>query len=157
MSDGNAAASETRDPANEYINDIMRREEELAQELPPRSPKTRLPMVLFLLPIAIGLTTWNVLQSIEETEVFTPEEEIASAQFTIYLAASSIESFRDSTGSLPEGLYVVDADDDGITYLPNTSTYALSASVADQHITYKAGDDLAPYQRAFDVLTVEND
>lgn len=157
MPDVNAAAAEARDPANEYIDQIMLREEELAQEPPPTPKKTRLPIVLFLLPVAIGLTTWNVLQSLEETEVFSEEQEIASAQVTIYLTVSSIETYRDSIGSLPKGLYIIDADDEGLTYLPGATTYALSANVAEQQIRFEAGDDLTEYERAFDVLTVENE
>ncbi len=111
-----------------YIEEIVRRDAEAAvrSEPPPRRG-WRVPVVLASLAILAGLTAWNVVRVAREPEVFTPVQEEAGLNFTIYLVAEGIEAYRGSSGALPENLVVLGLDDDGVDYVTVDSGYLLTA------------------------------
>lgn len=139
-----------------YLEEIVRRHAEAAvrSEPPPRR-RWRVPVVLASLAVLAGLTAWNVVRVAREPEVFTPVEEEAGLNFTIYLVAEGIEAYRGSSGALPENLVVLGLDDEGVDYVVRDSGYVLVATQDTVRVTYRSGDDLTAFANAYELLVGE--
>lgn len=139
-----------------YVDEIMRREaEEVAARPSPTRPRSWVPVLVPLLVILAGLLGWNIHRAVRELEVFTPEEEHAAELFTIYLVQQAIESYRDSTGSLPQNLAVLGAEDEGVNYVVNDTAYALRINESSAPISYRSGQDVSPFEAAYERLMRE--
>lgn len=83
---------------------------------------------------------------------FLEDEERAFARYSIYLAAVSIEAYRDSTGRLPARLEDIVADAPGLLYERDGRTYTLRGVAGGDTVSYRKGEDLAPFEAAFNEL-----
>lgn len=134
------------------VADIMKQkvEEAKARKADAVTPKRRkgVVYVLALLPLALGLTMWNVMRAGTAPEVFSPRERAASIRFQIYLVQQAIEKYRDSLRVLPRSLAEIGLDGEGVTYVLSDTAYDLIGRADSLIITYHRGDALAPYSGA---------
>jgi hypothetical protein len=121
-----------------------------AQARPRRS---RRPLYLVsMIVMFFGLTGLNVVRAGQDPAVFSPAEMEASVRFRIYLASQAVEAYRDSAGAFPATLGVAGIDDEGLLFLPGRSTYTIVAENGAGRLSYRRGDDLAPFASAYDAL-----
>ncbi|HEY6808723.1 MAG TPA: hypothetical protein VI160_08035 [Gemmatimonadales bacterium] len=104
--------------------------------------------LLVLLPLALGLTAWNLLGDTGVPEVFSSRERAASIRFQIFLAQQAIEAFHDSASVFPRSLSVIGLDGEGVTYVPGETTYELVGRTDSLTVTFHRGDPIAPYSSA---------
>ncbi|MGH7547324.1 MAG: hypothetical protein ACREMM_04015 [Gemmatimonadales bacterium] len=118
-----------------------------------RPRRARQPLYLLgLVGLFLGLTGWNVVRATDPPAVYSPQEWEASLRFRIYLAAQAVEAYRESTGALPTTLAALGIDDEGFSLVPGDSTYTIVAQHAPQRLSYRRGDDLAPFASAYAAL-----
>ena len=135
---------------DEFIDEIMRRDAELAVREPVEVRKKSPGRLLLLLaPIAVVLIVWNIVMSAGDPEVFTVDEQEAAAKTTLFLVAQGLLVHRDSAGSLPATLEEIDLDEEGLTYRRNYDSYTLTVEANGKVFTYRSGDDLSGFAAAF--------
>jgi len=117
-----------------------------------RPRRTPLPLSLGLVVLFLGLTGWNLVRATNPPAVYSPQEAEASARFRIYLAAQAVEAYRDSAGVFPTTLAAVGIDDESLSFVPADSTYMIVAESAPERLSYRRGDDLAPFASAYGAL-----
>ena len=145
------------DLAAQFVADIVKQRVEDARErkleaVRERERHHRRPWLLVLIPLFLGLSTWNMLAAGSRPVVFSRAEREASLRFRIYLAAQGITAFRDSAGYLPPDLRTVGISADQISYAPSGTVYAIVGSEGDLQLTYRSGEDLQPYAAAYQRL-----
>ena len=139
-----------------FLEEIMQREHEDANWQPPERPKRSWgPLLVVLTPVLLALTAWNAYTMMRTPDAFTPPVEAEAARFTIYLIAQSVEEYRDSAGVLPPSLEYLDLDEDGIEYARLDDSYTLTATIGDNRIVYRAGEDLQQFWVAYESLSRE--
>lgn len=144
------------DLAADYVRQILEAKVRAAQEAEKPPPKpSRLPWLLGLSPILVGLTLWNILRTDRGPPVFSPTEEAAALRFRIYLAAQAVLAYRDSAGRLPRSLQAIGADQEGMVYAPVEPDFLIAVEHGPWRITYRSGEDLRPYALAYQVLQRE--
>jgi hypothetical protein len=145
------------DLAVEILHELVKQKSEEMRQArdqvlaPPRRPRRPLYLVL-LFVVFSGLTAWNVGRAGQVPVVFTADEMEASVRYRIYLATRVVEAYRDSAGRFPATLKIVGIDDDGLVYVPSTSTYTILAESGGRRIAYRLGDDLTPFAAAYGAL-----
>lgn len=149
--------SERAEARRSYVEEIMAREAEEAARPPPARRRSRIPILVPLLVILAGLVSWNIHRAVREVEVFPPAEVRAADLFTIYLIQQAIQSYRDSTGQLPPDLAVLGVDDEGVNYTVRDRTYVLSIANDSLPISYRSGQDVSPFETAYERLTQSPD
>jgi hypothetical protein len=117
-----------------------------------KKAKSRLPLLLALLPLLLGLTAWNVLSAGPPRSTLSTADQVASARFRIYIAAEAIEAYRGSHGTYPANLTQVGADWEGLHYVAADTTWSIVTRIDTTSITYRHGDPLAPYASAYQSL-----
>jgi hypothetical protein len=145
----NVAADLVKDIIKQKVDDVKQERVE-AQRL--KTKKNHLPLLLALLPVAIGLTIWNVVHVGAKPAIFSPAERVASMKFRIYLTERAIEGYRDTHKALPPNLHILGMEAKGLTYVPGDTSWAIVGRVDSLTITYRHGDPLAPYAAAFQTL-----
>ena len=129
-----------------FVDEIMQREREEASRVPAEPPRRSRGRSLFvLLPVLVGLTTWNVLTMTRATRSPAPPIESEAARLTLYVVAQAVDEYRDSSGVLPTTLSHVGFGDEGIEYARLDGSYTLTANIGANRIVYRAGEDLAEY------------
>lgn len=116
----------------------------------PRRPGRRwaarsLPTLVTVLAL---LTAWNLFSATRRPTVATPEEELVTARFMLYLVAQELEAYRGEHEALPATLDAINADEERIAYAPGGADYTLTAAVAGQTLTYRSGADPLPFRSA---------
>lgn len=145
----NVAADLVKDIIKQKVEDVKQERVE-AQRLKKRH--NHLPLLLGLLPIAIGLTVWNVVHLSAKPTVFSPAERVASMRFRIYLTERAVEAYRETHKALPPNLHVLNMEAKGLTYVPGDTSWAIVGRVDSLTITYRHGDPLAPFASAYQTL-----
>lgn len=135
-----------------YLPEIIERQVRTGAELARKPRNRRLALLLVLFGVALALTAGNVLHTALSVRAIGSVEAEASATFTIYLVAQAVELYRDSAGSWPPSLEVVRVDERGVEYTVTTGGYTLAATVGDTQITYRSGEDLSTFARAYQLL-----
>jgi hypothetical protein len=102
-----------------------------------------------LTALFLAVIGWNLTVLTRRPQVFTHEEEAASAKVRIYLVAIVVLQHRDSTGTLPETLEALGIDDEHVSYVIADSGFQLNASVGKAIARYESGEDLAPFGEAY--------
>lgn len=139
-----------------FVEEIMQREFEEANRKPPERPRrSRGPLLVVLIPVLVGLTAWNIFSMARTTRAFSPPIETEAARFTIYLIAQAVEEYRDSAGTLPPSLGYLDLDEEGIEYARLDDSYTLTATIGDDRIVYRAGEDLQQFWVAYETFSRE--
>ena len=139
-----------------FVEEIMQRDSEEANRKPPERPRRSWgPLLVVLIPVLVGLTAWNSFSMTRTTVAFSPPIETDAARFTIYLIAQAVEEYRDSAGALPPSLEYLDLDEEGIEYARLDDSYTLTASVGDNRIVYRAGEDLQEFWVAYETFSRE--
>lgn len=114
--------------------------------------KSRVPLMLGLLPVLIGLTAWNVVHAGPPRTTISPAERLASLRFQIYIAAEAIEAYHSAHGAFPRNLTDVGADWQGLHYVPAETTWTIVGRVDSLAVTYQHGESLVPYSSAYQPL-----
>ncbi len=154
MPDGKNAGNEPE--ASEYVAEIMRRHTANAQE--PRGPggpqraRSRTALLGALAVILVSGIALNLSLALREPEVVAADKQEASARLTVYLVAQAIETYRDTTRTLPRNLEDLGVDGEGITYAPSEPTYLLTVEIGATRLVYRSGESLAPYRDAAQIL-----
>jgi hypothetical protein len=136
-----------------YVKEILEREAETRE--PAAQPRRRVqgPLLLVLLSVAATLTVWNVMAMTGGgVDSLNAAEEEASARFTVYLIAQTLETHRDSTGTFPPTLETLNVNEEGVRYTSTGNAYELTAKFAEGQIVYRSGEDLSAFARAFEQL-----
>ena len=89
------------------------------------------------------------------TRAFSPPVETEAARFTIYLVAQAVEEYRDTAGTLPPSLEYLELDEDGIEYARVGDSFTLTATIGDDRIVYRAGEDLQQFWVAYETFSRE--
>jgi len=150
--------SRSPDDVNEILADFKKQKDirtEFGKKIEAKSikkPRSGKKLLLVLLPLLLGLTAWNFVRFSGETIIVTQEEEVQSAEFSIYMIIDGIDSYREANGRLPWNLEMLALDEEMITYEVSGSSYSLTAKVGTQLVTYNDGDDITPFAEAFDRL-----
>jgi hypothetical protein len=142
------------DLAVEILHELVKQKaEEMRQArdgVMARPRRSRRPLYLALLfVIFAGLTSWNVVRAGHQPVVFTADEMEASVRYRIYLAVRAVEGYHDSARAFPRTLKAAGIEDDGLVFLPSTSTYTIVAESGARRISYRRGDDLRPFAAAY--------
>jgi hypothetical protein len=114
---------------------------------PPARP--RRPLIWALSTLLLAVIGWNLTVLTRQPQVFSPEEEAASAKVRIYLVAVVVLQHRDSTGALPATLEALGLDDEHVTYVVADSGFQLSAAVGEAIERYQSGEDLTRFGEAY--------
>lgn len=137
-----------------FVEEIMQRDFEEATRKPPERPRRSWgPLLVVMIPVLVGLTAWNVFSMTRTTGAFSPPIETEAARFTIYLIAQAVEEYRDAAGALPPSLEYLDLDEEDIEYARLDDSYTLTASVGDNRIVYRAGEDLQQFWIAYETFS----
>jgi len=142
------------DVAADLVKDIIKQKVEdvkqaRAAAVAAKKRRNRLPLLLGLLPLLIGLTLWNVLRAGHQPVVISPADRVASLKFKIYIAAEAIEAYRTTHGVIPANLKQVGADMQGLTYVPGDTTWSIVGRVDSTSITYRHGQPLGAFSSAY--------
>ena len=138
----------------EYLDEV-RKDAEAKAAAGMAPARRRRSQLLWLVPLFLVLAVMAVRQRMHPRPapaVFTPVEEEASARFGIYLAVQAVKAYRDSAGVLPRSLSAVGLDGDGVEYVAGDSAFVLRTRLGARTISYRSGDDLAPYAGAYTTL-----
>ncbi len=139
--------------AKEYVAEIMRQHAANAPKPGgPRRAGPRPALLAVLAVLLVSLIAWNLSAGRRQPVVVSPEKVEASAQLTIYIVAQAIETYRDTTRTMPRNLEDLGVDGVGITYTPARSTYTLTVEIDGTQLTYRSGESLEPYRAAAEVL-----
>lgn len=152
MTDEQRSAPES---GGDYVDAIMEREASLAARVGAAPHRKRSGVVLLgvLLVALAALASWNVYRALHEPDLFTDSEELASAQFMVFLTHQAIEAYRDSARRLPPDLAAIGKDGDPVRYNREGETrYTLAVTVGDTTVSYRSGESIRPYALAFDSL-----
>ena len=142
------------DVAADLVKDIIKQKVEDVKQAKAAAAaatkrKSRVPVLLALLPLLIGLTAWNVFRVGRRPMVIPPQDRVASLKFKIYIAAEAVEAYRANHGVIPADLKQVGADMQGLTYVPADTTWSIVGRVDSVSITYRHGEPLGPYSSAY--------
>jgi mRNA-degrading endonuclease toxin of MazEF toxin-antitoxin module len=139
--------------AKEYVAEIMRQRAVNAPKPGgPRRAGPRPALLAVLAVLLVSLIAWNLTAGRRQPVVVSPDKVEASARLTVYLVAQAIETYRDTTRTLPRNLEDLGVDGVGITYTPDRSTYTLAVEIGGTQLTYRSGESLEPYRAAAEVL-----
>ncbi len=144
--------SASESPA-QYFEEILEREATAAR---PRTLPRRLsqvPLLLTLLAVAISLTAWNLIGTTGNLDSLRAGEEEVATRFTLYLIVQTLELYRDSTGTLPTELEVLNVNEEGVQYAVSGNAYELRAKVGEREIVYRSGEDMSELARAYELLS----
>jgi hypothetical protein len=117
-----------------------------------KATKSRVPLMLGLLPVLVGLTAWNVVHSGPPRSTISPADRLASLRFQIYIAAEAIESYHSVHGVFPGNLTAVGVDWQGLHYVPADTTWSIVGRVDSVAVTYQHGQSLTPFASAYQLL-----
>ena len=142
------------DVAADLVKDIIKQKVEdvkqaKAAAAAAQKRKSRLPVLLGLLPVLVALTAWNLMRVGRHPTVIAPADRVASLKFKIYIAAEAIEAYHAAHGANPANLKQVGADMQGLTYVPADTTWSIVGRVDSVSITYRHGQPLAPFSSAY--------
>ncbi len=138
--------------ATPYLKEILENEAAIATSRPGKRRKFQVVLLFALLTLALGLTAWNVQTMSSGPDPRAFPDEALSAQYTVYLIATSLEAYVDSAGTLPLTLEELNVDEEGVEYFRQRGGYELVAETADRRIIYRSGDDLSALARVVDQL-----
>lgn len=145
-----AAADLVKDIIKQKVDDVKQAKADA--EKARRKQRSRVPLMLGLLPVLLGLTAWNVFRAGHPPEILSHGERIASLKFKIYIAAEAIEAYRATHGAIPPNLTVVGAEWNGLRYVPGDTTWSIVGAVDSETLTYHHGEPLTSYAAAYRVL-----
>lgn len=138
-----------------FLEEIMEREAAVTarQATIAKVRRSSLVALAVLAPLAVALTAWNTVRAAATPASFSVEEQVASAQFAVFMTAKIVESYRDSAGHLPYDLEAAGVEGYGVAYEAfGDSAFALSATVGDRTVAYRSGEDLTPLGDAYRAL-----
>ena len=137
---------------DELAADVMEKAAEDAARAPDRKRLTKNNkawyVLVVLLTLLIGLTIWNIVRASSDVDLFSQAENLNGARLTVILTAQAVENYRDSTGTYPANLEMIGMDDDGLEYATDAGSYSLRLVLPTDTVTYRPGEDIAPFAAA---------
>ncbi len=138
-----------------FLEEIMEREAAIAarKATVAKMRRTGLVALAVLAPLAVGLTAWNAVRAAATPVSFSVEQQVASAEFAVFITAGVVDAYRDSTGHLPSDLDAAGVEGYGVAYAALGDTaYTLAVAVGDRGVAYRSGQDLTPFGEAYRAL-----
>ncbi len=118
-----------------------------------RFPRRRRYRILPVLLVAISaLGVWSFVRATALPVVPAAEAE-TSARAALYLIANSLDDHRRNHGVLPASLTELGVDIEGVSYRIEANRYVLKAAHDRLRITYREGQDKAPFAAGLGVGT----
>lgn len=142
-----AAADLVKSIVQQKVEDAKQARADALKARRPR--KNRVPLLLGLLPVLLGLTAWNVMNAGPPRSAMSRDDQLASLKFRIYLAAQAVEAYRGAHGGYPANLTQVGVDWNGLQYAPGDTTWTIVSRLDSETITCRHGDPLAPFAAAY--------
>jgi hypothetical protein len=115
-----------------------------------RGKHARLPFLLLLVAIATGVLVVTRLA----TPSPLPVSPAQSARETIYVTVLALNAEFEETGAFPEELEAIGMDEEGLTYTMASEGYTLVMEEEGFTVEYSYGEDLTPFQEAFEALAI---
>lgn len=145
-----AAADLVKSIVQQKVDDAkqVRAEAERAR----KKSKSKVPFLLGLMPVLLGLTAWNVFTAGPPRSTLSAADQAASTKFRIYIAAEAIEAYRGAHGVYPANLTQVGVDWQGLHYAVADTTWSIVARIDTGTVTYRHGDPLTPFSTAYQAL-----
>jgi hypothetical protein len=145
------------DLAAQMVSDILKeRVASVKEEKAARAQARRKPSpsrhLLWLLPIFLGLTGWNVWRSGRPPVVLSDAQLTASRRFSVYLAVEAVQDYQRINGILPPTLAVAGVTTPGLVYATAESSYTLSDTTGPTALIYRSGQDLSMFAAAIRTL-----
>jgi hypothetical protein len=119
-----------------------------AAEAPTAARVPRGPLAVVLSFILAVVAAWNVAFFTGGGPDGQAEEEML-LRASIYMVALSIDGYLEEFGRLPETLEEIGEDDPDYQYVPFESGYHLTVTGEQTSVTFRSGDNLAPFEAAF--------
>jgi hypothetical protein len=153
---GDAAASPaatSADAASALIDEIVRRDAEVAARPParPRGPVGSRILLIVLLSVLLVLSGWNAAQVIRARQPTAVEDE-ATARFTLYLVSQKVDDYRARNGDLPSSLEAARADEEEVTYRRSGDGYTLTITMGTHRFDYHSGEDWTPFLSGWELI-----
>lgn len=145
-----AAADLVKSIVQQKVDDV--KQQKADAEKARKKRKSKLPLVLGLTPILLGLTAWNVISAGPPKSTLTAADQAASTRFRIYIAAQAIEAYHAAHGAYPANLTQVGVDWQGLHYAVADTTWSVAARVDSETLMYRHGDPLEPFSTAYQSL-----
>lgn len=114
-----------------------------------KKQRSKVPLLLGLTPVLLGLIAWNVLSSGPPESKLTAADQLASTKFRIYIAAEAIEGYRAAHGVYPANLTQVGVDWQGLRYAASDTTWSIVAQADTVTVTYRHGEPITPFATAY--------
>ncbi|HYK10544.1 MAG TPA: hypothetical protein VEV39_07080 [Gemmatimonadales bacterium] len=114
-----------------------------------KKKKSKVPLLLGLTPVFLGLTAWNVFNTGPAASKLTAADQDASTRFRIYIAAEAIEAYRSAHGAYPANLTQVGVEWQGLHYAVSDTMWSIVANLDTGSVTYRHGDPLTPFASAY--------
>lgn len=145
-----AAADLVKSIVQQKVDDA--KQQKADAEKARKKRKSKVPLLLGLTPVLLGLTAWNVMSAGPPKPSFSTADQAASTRFRIYIAAQAIEAYRASHGTYPANLTQVGVDWQGLHYAVADTTWSIAARIDSATIVYRHGDPLTPFATAYQSL-----
>jgi len=145
-----AAADLVKSIVQQKVDDAKQLKAEVEKARKQR--KSRVPLLLGLTPVFLGLTAWNVFSAGPPHSALSAADQAASTRFRIYIAEEAIEAYRAAHGVYPANLTQVGVDWGGLHYAVSDTTWTIVARLDSSTITYRHGEPIAPFATAYQSL-----
>jgi hypothetical protein len=147
--DGSTSANRGQEVAG-LIAEIVQRDVDARHARASQHRKLHVPVMVVLFVILAGFGTWNFLRISKLPEIPAAQIE-AAARGRLYLIAASLDAYRREHNTLPATLAEAGLDSDGIVYSLEAGRYMLVARYGSVRVTYREGQDKAPFAAALRV------
>jgi hypothetical protein len=144
------AAQMVSDILKERVASVKEEKAARAQSLRKRASPPR--HLLWLMPIFLGLTGWNVWRSGRPPAVLSDAQLTASRRLNVYLAVEAVQEYKRTTGALPPTLEVAGITTPGLVYTTADPSYTVSDTTGPNALIYRSGQDLSMFAAAFHAL-----
>jgi hypothetical protein len=144
--DGRTDNHDSRDLAESYIADIMRREAEIAAMPEPAvRTRSRARQLVLLAGLLIGVCAVDAAILLRLSRPFSEADHVASSHYVMYFTSRAVEAYRSSRRQLPRDLGAIGLANNGTTYVPAGETYVLSMRGPDGPIEFRSDADSSPF------------
>lgn len=114
-----------------------------------RKPSGIRPVFTLALIVTLGVLLWVYIQDPMGRHQMSVD---TSLRETIYVTALALDAEFEATGAYPNTLEEVGMDEEGVTYRREDGGYLLIAEDEGVVVEYRSGEDLLPFQEAFEQL-----
>jgi hypothetical protein len=117
----------------------------------PQSARRKAGFLAVLMVVLVSSTAWVSIEMNREPNPFTPEREAMGLKALMFTTIGSLEDHRAEFGRYPGDLESVFLDEEEYAYTPQGDSFELVGRISNRNLVveFNSGDDLAPYELAF--------